>query len=316
MAADTYSDINALDSLGSTDGATDLIVVGDASATTSKKSTRNTYLGISSAPLGTTDIQSPTNKTFDNTNVFTIRDDRLTLQDNSDTTKQANFQLSGISTATTRTFTLPDANTTLVGTDATQTLTNKTLTSPTINSPTISNPTITVDSIAEYTSANGVSIDGVLHKDGVIGDGHVVPNSLVAGAGTSWTPQTWSVAYTNVTVGDGTVVSRYTQTGKRVTAEWLFTFGSTSSFAASHTISLPVTAASGYSTNLDIIGSGIAYDASAPASVPIYAAIVGTTNFRLRGIDLNAVFYDLSSTVPYTWATGDKLLISFSYWAA
>jgi hypothetical protein len=42
-----------------------------------------------------------------------------------------------------RTVTLPNATTTLVGTDTSDTLTNKTLTSPTINSATINNATFT-----------------------------------------------------------------------------------------------------------------------------------------------------------------------------
>jgi hypothetical protein len=42
-----------------------------------------------------------------------------------------------------RTVTLPNATTTLVGTNTTDTLTNKTLTSPTINSATINNATFT-----------------------------------------------------------------------------------------------------------------------------------------------------------------------------
>ncbi len=65
--------------------------------------------------------------------ISTLDDDNFTLQDNSDTTKKAQFQCSGISGSTTRTFTFPDASTTLVGTGATQTLTNKTLTSPVID---------------------------------------------------------------------------------------------------------------------------------------------------------------------------------------
>jgi len=69
--------------------------------------------------------------------ISTLDDDNFTLQDNGDTTKKAQFQCSGISTSTTRTFTFPDANDTLVGRATTDTLTNKTLTSPTINSPTI-----------------------------------------------------------------------------------------------------------------------------------------------------------------------------------
>ena len=65
--------------------------------------------------------------------ISTLDDDNFTLRDNSTTTKKAQFQCSGISADTTRTFTFPDASMTLVGTAATQTLTNKTLTSPVID---------------------------------------------------------------------------------------------------------------------------------------------------------------------------------------
>ena len=68
-----------------------------------------------------------------NASTITLKDINFTLQDNTDTSKQLKFELSGISASTTRTLTVPDANTTIVGTDATQTLTNKTLTSPTVN---------------------------------------------------------------------------------------------------------------------------------------------------------------------------------------
>ena len=65
--------------------------------------------------------------------ISTLDDDNFTLQDNADTSKKAQFQCSGISGSTTRTFTFPDASMTLVGTATTQTLTNKTLTSPVID---------------------------------------------------------------------------------------------------------------------------------------------------------------------------------------
>lgn len=76
-----------------------------------------------------------TNKSLEDSTTFII--------DNSDNTKKAQFQASGITTGTTRTYTLPDANTTLVGNDNTQTLTNKTLTTPTITKPAMdaTNPT-------------------------------------------------------------------------------------------------------------------------------------------------------------------------------
>jgi len=71
--------------------------------------------------------------TLESATISTLDDDNFTLQDNGDTTKKAQFQCSGISTSTTRTFTFPDANATLVGTATTDTLTNKTLTTPVIN---------------------------------------------------------------------------------------------------------------------------------------------------------------------------------------
>lgn len=77
-----------------------------------------------------------TNKTLDNTDTVTLKDTLFTLQDDGDTTKQLRFQLSGLTTATTRTLTAPDVSDTLVTLGATQTLTAKTLTSPVINTPT------------------------------------------------------------------------------------------------------------------------------------------------------------------------------------
>lgn len=71
--------------------------------------------------------QTLSNKTLDNTSIITIQDDNFILQDDGDNTKQVQFQLSGITTATTRTFTFPDADDTIVVLDASQTLTNKVL---------------------------------------------------------------------------------------------------------------------------------------------------------------------------------------------
>lgn len=76
--------------------------------------------------LNTTNNVNVASKVFDNTNIYTTRDDRFTLQDNGDTTKQAVFDASGITTATTRTLVLPNANDTLVGKATADTFTNKT----------------------------------------------------------------------------------------------------------------------------------------------------------------------------------------------
>lgn len=54
-------------------------------------------------------------------------DNSALIKNNADNTKQAIFDISAITTATTRTYSFPNSNTTIVGTDTTQTLTNKTI---------------------------------------------------------------------------------------------------------------------------------------------------------------------------------------------
>lgn len=71
--------------------------------------------------------QTLQNKTLDNTTTFETKDTLFTLQDNIDSSKKLQLELSGISTTTTRTLTIPDASTTIVGTDTAQALTNKTI---------------------------------------------------------------------------------------------------------------------------------------------------------------------------------------------
>lgn len=68
-------------------------------------------------------------KALDNTNSITLKDTNFTLQDNGDTSKQLQFDLAGLTSGTT-TLTVPNGNTTLVGTDTAQVLTNKSLTAP------------------------------------------------------------------------------------------------------------------------------------------------------------------------------------------
>jgi hypothetical protein len=69
--------------------------------------------------VGTDTTQTLTNKTLTDSTTY--------IQDNSDNTKKVQFQVSSVTTGTTRILSIPDADTTIVGSDSTQTLTNKTL---------------------------------------------------------------------------------------------------------------------------------------------------------------------------------------------
>lgn len=138
MSADldmNNNDINEVKTVvfqGSSSGTTTVQSAAAASGTLTLPAATDTLVG-----RATTDTL--TNKTLTsptiNTPTLTVNDDVLTIRDNSDTTKQLQFQLSGITTGTTRTLTIPDASTTVVGTDTTQTLSNKTLVAPALGTP-------------------------------------------------------------------------------------------------------------------------------------------------------------------------------------
>ena len=104
--------------------------------------------------VGRATTDTLTNKTL-TTPVITANDTQFTLQDNTDTTKKANFELSGITTATTRTYTLPDVTGTLATTASfTQTFAGQT---------TFSNGTVTVGTstgAATYGIGTGATTNG------------------------------------------------------------------------------------------------------------------------------------------------------------
>lgn len=160
------------------DGSTNFLLIQPGNSSTAyNKINRNVLLGVTGQPMDISTSQNVSNKTLDNTNILTVRDDRFTIQDSGDTTKQAQFQLSGLTTAITRTYTLPDRSSTIATLDGNQTFTGtNSFTGSAWSGGTIDNSTVTVDSISGHTVAGNGIVYGLSIHSGII---------QTVGAGTS-----------------------------------------------------------------------------------------------------------------------------------
>lgn len=141
-----YGNLTELDELRFREDGQSIVLRPNASVTYSATQTLSLpeISAASDSLVSRTSPDTLTNKSLSDSTTFFV--------DNADATKKLQLQLSGLTTSTTRTVTIPDADTTMVGTDVTQTLTNKTLTLPKVNEA--------VDLTATATELN--QLDGII----------------------------------------------------------------------------------------------------------------------------------------------------------
>lgn len=312
ITVNATNQIQLYTSAGSTDAVNDYFLGYNNSATAYRKYNRNTLLGITGAPVGTTDTQTISGKTL------------IAPTINGGT-------FSGTFTGTYTFGGTPTFPTSIVTLTSTQTLTNKTLTSPVITGGTIDNTSITVDSISGHTTSTIVTVGGVQMNNGIIGTSGAVtstsiapsavqPQALQSGTGTGWSYQSFTPTFTNLTVGNGVLTARYNQTGKTVSGRLSLVFGSSTTVTGGVSFTLPVTAVVyAGSAGLTILGNGLIYDVSA---TKVYNGTIGmlsttTGEIRAEAADLPFVYsVPLNATSPMTFAVGDEMSFSFSYEAA
>ncbi len=129
--------------------------------------------------------------------------------------------------------------------------------------------------------------------------------------------QTWTPAYTGITLGNGTEVARYIQMpDKLVIVHYSLTFGSTTSIdSANPSVSLPVAVHSSYEVPGEIIGDSLMRDDDAGSffglvrletastvSTPLHWVVATYSQPR-----------SLTSTIPHTWEAPDFLSYSARY---
>lgn len=182
--------------------------------------------------------------------------------------------------------------------------------------------TYTTPTIADFTNAthshSNATGGGALNGANAITDGTITPAELTSGTGSSWAWQSWTPTFANLTAGSGTHASKYIQIGKTVFYRMQFTLAGDSTVGTNPTFTLPVTSVS-YSQANQGIGQFDAYDSSPAGTANGFIGWLTTTTAQLFVYTTSGstiVPSGLASTVPFTWATGDKVLAQGFYEAA
>lgn len=151
---------------------------------------------------------------------------------------------------------------------------------------------------------------GALADGTGIEDGAILPEHLVAGAGTSWAWNAYTPTWTNVTVGNGTNAGKYVKVGRLVVAKAKLIWGSGTSASGNVSVSLPVTSAAldGAST-IPEIGMFKAYDGTnhlSGALLHTNTTTVQCTTSLTGAAGANVTRVGVNATTPASWNTSDE----------
>jgi hypothetical protein len=119
----------------------------------------------------------------------------------------------------------------------------------------------------------------------------------------------------NISVGNGTLSTRYQQIGKLVNVEVFFTLGSTSTVTGLPTFTLPVAAKNAGYTVIGVAGFGDSGVGTFVATPIVYSSF-----FYLAMIATGGTYAkedgNINATTPFTWTTSDTMIARFTYEAA
>jgi hypothetical protein len=125
----------------------------------------------------------------------------------------------------------------------------------------------------------------------------------------SYTPTT-----TNVTLGNGTLSASYVQVQKLVYAEIILSFGSTTAFTGQPTFTLPVNWAGGS----DLVTNSVSSFFDAGVALYLGGAYIEPTKLSPWVSVSSTAFLttptgNVSATSPFTWGSGDSLIMRIVY---
>jgi hypothetical protein len=128
----------------------------------------------------------------------------------------------------------------------------------------------------------------------------------------TWT--TFTPSWSSLTVGNGTNTGRYLKVGSLVSFNVIFTLGSTSSISGDVSLTLPFEA-----KDLFVVGASVMLRQTGAANFPGGHLQTSTTSMNIRAANTAGAYASLtamSSTIPFTWATGHQIIVAGTYQAA
>ena len=134
-------------------------------------------------------------------------------------------------------------------------------------------------------------------------------DATIGKIGAAWTA--WTPTFTNCTVGSGSVTGYYCRIGKFITGYAQFTYGTGSSVGQAELV-LPVTISSNYASFTPI--GLVTFDDNGT----LYNGRIYNTNYiSVDTVSSTRIIHNnVSATVPFTFASGDRIKVSFTYEAA
>ena len=172
--------------------------------------------------------------------------------------------------------------------------------------------TINVSIHLASDSATGSAVS-VYVDDAKIGPAALAPSSIVNG------PFNFTPSFSNFTLGNGTIdIANYSRDGKFMSCRVRITLGSTSSMGTAPSMTLPggKTIDSSFLTasNDTPVGKAIFLD-NGTQTYNGYILANSSTSVLLRGLLASGTYvsqWEITSTTPMTWATGDVIDFEFS----
>jgi hypothetical protein len=127
----------------------------------------------------------------------------------------------------------------------------------------------------------------------------------------TWT--TFTPVWTNVTVGNGTVTAEYCQVNELVFWRVFLEFGSTTAFSGTVYIDYPIESDGSF---LGAVGGSVFCDDFDGSDYygALYRSTVSRAGLRAYEVSGSYIRGDVvNATTPFTWTTGDRLVIEDFY---